>query len=230
MPSSRLSLLFAPQIQYSPMANSNESSLQGMLPQDTNNSQQPGQFDFILKDSPKPPRQYPWSSLPKPLVLIAGISLLLIIGITIFSLLFGNRVSNGGQLIDIMARAQEISRVSTLAQQQASANDTKALALTTGDSLSSEQQEIAKYLKAHKIKADPKKLNARHNKSTDDELQAASQSNNYDQTYLSYLKTNLAEYSSALNNAYNGAPEDLQVTLKEAYSSTQQILLAPQFK
>ncbi|MBI2589232.1 hypothetical protein HYW35_03485 [Candidatus Saccharibacteria bacterium] len=190
----------------------------------------PGQFDFILKDSPKPPRHFPWSGLPKPAVLIAGVSLVLIIGILLFSLLFGKRVSNSAQLIDIMARAQEISRVSTLARQQATADDTKALALTTGDSLSSEKQEIAKYLKAHKIKTDPKKLNARHNKSTDDELQAASQNNNYDKTYLNYLKTNLADYSSALNNAYASAPKDLGVTLKEAYSSTQQILSAPQFK
>ena len=227
---SRLSLLFAPQIQYSPMANSNESSLQGMPSLSTSNPQQSGQFDFILKDSPKPPRHFLWSDLPKPVVLFAGGSLVLIIGITLFSLLFGHRVSNGDQLIGIMARAQEISRVSTLAQQQATSADTKALALTTGTSLTSEQQQIDKYLKAHKIKVDPKKLNARHNKSTDTQLQAASQNNNYDQTYLSYLKTGLAEYDSALNNSYNSASKDLRVTLKDAYNSTQQILSAPQFK
>lgn len=201
-----------------------------MPPLDTNNPQQHGQFDFILKDSPKPARHFPWSDLPKPVVLIAGVSLVLIIGIALFSLLFGGRVNNGDQLIDIMSRAQEISRVSTLAQQQATSADTKALALTTGASLTSEQQQIAKYLKAHNIKTDPKKLSARNNKSTDTELQAASQNNNYDQTYLGYLKTNLTEYDSALNNAYNSAPKDLRVTLKDAYSSTQQILSAPQFK
>lgn len=201
-----------------------------MPPLSSSNPQQPGQYDFILKDSPKPPRNYPWSSLPKPVVLIAGVSLALMIGIVSFSALFGGRVSNGTQLMDLMARSQEISRVSTLAGQQASSADTKALAMTANESLSSGKQQITKYLKAHKIKIDVKKLNARLNKSTDAQLLSASQNNNYDQAYLSYLKTNLTDYNSALNTAYTGAPKELQATLKEAYSSNQQILSAPQLK
>lgn len=201
-----------------------------MPPQDTDSSHQPGQFDFILKDGPKAPKQYPWSSLPKPVVFIAGLSLLLIIGILLFSLVSGNRVNVSDQLVDVMARAQEISRVSDLAVTQASSSDTISLAKTTSSTLNSQKQQISKYLSTHNIKINAKQLAGWLDKSTDTKLETAAQNNNFDQTYLAYLKSNLTSYNSTLNSVYQKSSKTLQPILKDDFTSTQQLLAAPQFK
>src|SRR3989344_7298258 len=98
-----------------------------------------------------------------------------------------------------MANAQEISRVSTLAQQQAKDANTKDLATTTAAVLSSQEQELRSYLKTNKVKVDTKKLAAKLDKNTDKQLTAALQNNNYEQVYHDYLRTSLASYQTALN-------------------------------
>ncbi len=192
----------------------------------------PGQFDFMLKNQPKPPGRFGvlLSGVPRPakiLLLVIGILFLIVL---LYALFFGGKTTNTDQLTSVMASAQEISRVSALAQVQAKDTNTKDLAATTTTVLGSQKQELRSYLKSKKVKVDTKKLAARLNKNTDAKLATALQNNNYDQTYFSYLKTSLTSYQSMLNTANKTASLKVQAFLKADYASIQTLLSAPQLK
>ena len=192
----------------------------------------PGQFDFMMKDQPKPPGRVGslLSGIPKPakIILVAVVGLFLLV--ILYSLFFGGKTTNADQLVGVAARAQEIARVSTLVQQQSANTDTKALASTTSASLSSQQKQLVIYLKSQGIKTDTKKLASRLDKNTDAQLLAAQQNNNYDQTYFNYLKTNLAAYQNNINTVQKGVGKKAQTILSTANTSVQTLLSAPQLK
>lgn len=192
----------------------------------------PEKFDFMMKESPKPPGRLNslFSWMPKPAKIVLAVVGALFILVIFYAIFFGGKVTNTDQLTSVMARAQEISRVSTLAQQQAKAADTKDLATTTEAVLSSQEQELKNYLSNRKIKADPKKLAARLDKNTDGSLEKALQNNSYDQTYFSYLKTSLVTYQSELDATHKSSSKNLQSILSEQYQSIKTLLDAPQLK
>lgn len=191
-----------------------------------------GQFDFMLKNQSKPPRRFGslFSGLPRPAkIALAALGLFFIL-IILYTLLFGGKTSSSDPLISVMATAQEISRVSTLVQQQTRTVDTKDLAATTGAVLNSQKQELQSYFKSKKVKVDTKKLASKLDKKTDAQLTSALQNNNYDQAYFAYLITSLANYQNTLNVANKGAPLKVQAILKTDFSSIQTLLNAPQLK
>ena len=191
-----------------------------------------GQFDFMLKDQPRPPSRFGslLSGIPRPVkVVLAALGILFAL-VILYTLLFGGKATNTDPLTSVMASAQEISRVSTLAHQQAKDADTKDLATTTAAILSSQEQELRSYLKSKKVKVDTKKLAAKLDKKTDAQLATALQNNNYDQAYFNYLKTSLASYQNTLSAANKGVSLKVQAILKVDYSSVQTLLVAPQLK
>lgn len=185
-----------------------------------------------MKDQPKPPGRlggmFTW--MPKPAKIILLAVAILLVFIIVYLVLFGGKTTNSDQLISIMARAQEISRVSLLVQQQAKTADTKDLASTTETVLNSQSKELGSFLSKARVKVDPKRLVARLDKTTDTALEKALQNNSHDQTYYSYLKTNLGTYQSELQGAYASAGQQLQPILSSDFESIQTILTAPQLK
>lgn len=183
------------------------------------------QYDFILNNQPAPkkpgllPTKMP-GRLKIILIGIIGLMVLFIVG----ALLFGGGGSSSQPLLKIMSQAQEISRVSKLVQQQTKNNDTKALATTAAASLDSQKAELNGYLAGKKQKADPNTLAADLNKSTDSKMQIAAQNNSLEETYKTYLKTNLNSYSSQLQTAYSTASGEAKLVLNSAFASTQVIL------
>lgn len=192
----------------------------------------PGQFDFMMKDQPKPSRRFSGllTTLPKPAkIALAALGALFVL-VILYALFFGGKTTNVDQLTAVAARAQEIARVSTLAQSASQNADAKGLAATTSEVLTSQEQELKSYLKTSGIKIDTKKLAAKLDKNTDAALTAALQNNNYDQAYFNYLKTNLAAYQNDLAAADKGAGKKAQAILSAANASVQTLLLAPQLK
>ncbi len=186
----------------------------------------------MMKDQPKAPGRFGslLSGVPKPakIVLVAIVSLLLLV--ILYSLFLGGKTTNADQLVGMAAKAQEIARVSTLVQQQSTSTDTKGLASTTSETLSSQQKQLVIYLKSQGVKASAKKLAARLDKNTDAQLLAAQQNNNYDQTYFKYLKTNLAAYQNDINTVQKGVSKKAQAILSTTNASVQTLLSAPQLK
>ncbi len=191
-----------------------------------------GQFDFMMKDRPKPPGRFGslLSGIPKPAkIALAALGILFVL-VIVYSLLFSGKTTNTNQLTSVMASAQEISRVSALAQTGSQNADTQGLAATTSEVLTSQEQQLKSYLKTSKVSVDTKQLAARLNKNTDAQLLSAQQNNNYDQAYFSYLKTALANYQNTLSAANKAASLKVQAILKADYDSVATLLSAPQLK
>lgn len=186
------------------------------------------QYDFILNGGQAPAKK-PLGSLPKPLLIVAGAAILILI-IIIWSSLSSGKSTDNTKVVEAMARAQEISRVSQLVEGQSKDSNTQALAATVQTTLSSQQAQLNSYLKDHKKKVGDKELAIYKDSGTDGQLQSAALNNSLELTYATYLKNNLAAYNSSLSTAYSSASGSLKSLLGDAYRSNQVILGSPQLK
>jgi hypothetical protein len=189
-------------------------------------------FDFMLKQNAKPKRGLPLPALPKPakiiLAVVGGIFVLVIIS----SLLSSHKSGGTQPIVNVMARGQEILRVTQLTQQTLPLQDpsTQALAATVYASVSSDEAQLKSYLSKSHIKVSTAALAADTDKTTDSSLQSASQNNGLDSAYVGYLKTALAKYQTDLQTAYKVAGPNGKTILKSAFDSTTTLLASPQLK
>jgi hypothetical protein len=190
------------------------------------------QFDFMLKNNQPAKKGLAMPRMSKPLkiglAVVGGIILLIIIS----SVLSGRKSGGTQPIINAMARGQEILRVTQLTQQQLPLRDptTQALAATVSSSLTSDQQQLTSYLAINHNKVSKTLLAADIDKTTDTQLQSASQNNNLDATYVGYLKANLAKYQADLQSAYKAAGPKGKAILKSAFDSAATLLGSPQLK
>lgn len=184
-------------------------------------------YDFLAEQEQKTKK----SLLPNmsgPMLVLAAVAVLIILTIIASALFLGKNKSSTTGIIEVIGRAQEINRINTLEQQQIKDASTADLLATAQIALTSEQNQLSVYAKAHRIKISPKKLEIYKNSQTDAQLQTAAQSNTLDSAYAAYLKQALNEYSDSLNNAYQNTKKvELQAILKDAYVSTQTLLGNP---
>jgi hypothetical protein len=190
----------------------------------------PSNFDFMLKEQPKPPRSFGlpsnWGKPTKLLALAGGILVVIIL----FAAVFGGGNSDSKQVLDLMARSQEIIRVSKLEDQKLKDSNVINLEATTETIMTSQQSELSAYLKRVKVKYKAKDLALYLNKATDVELESAAQNNNLDNAYVLYLKKSLAAYQNSLNTTYKiTKSRSLKSALQSAYTSVGTFLKAPQF-
>lgn len=183
-------------------------------------------FDFILNASQKPKRNLlgAISQVPRAILIPVVIIVLLFGLITVSSILSGRNDSTTKQLVSLAARQQEIVRVSGVAANLLQDNITQNLEATAKISLASDQAQLLSYLKTNHIKADTKSLSVRINKSTDTQLAAARQSNNADEVYTAYLKTQLTDYRNAIQAAFLKAGPKARVILNDSFDSAGVIL------
>lgn len=187
-------------------------------------------FDFMLKDQAQAKRglALPGGKLVK-IVAIAVVAVLLLVIIT--SILRGNK--GGPQaMVLLLARENEILRVTQLAQNQYQLQDpgTTALAATVTANLTSQQQQFTTYLANNKVKPGKLQLAADTDKTMDSQLQAASQNNTLDATYTSYIKTGLLHYQQELQAAFDKAGPNGKALIQEAFDSTKTLLDNPPLK
>jgi hypothetical protein len=171
--------------------------------------QSPNQdYNFIFSDQ-KPKKGFNLrlpggNSLTKLAVLIVGGGAILGILIIVASSFFGPKI-NTKELTDVIARAQEISRVSDTVVQQSHDLNTTNLASTTSAALTSQEQQLLDYLKKNGKKVTPKDAALYKSSKTDGEVTSADQNNRLSEYYYSYLKKNLTDYEAAIKTAYNTA-------------------------
>jgi len=187
-----------------------------------NNQQQPGgrKFSFKLPGG---------GNLTKIVLLVVGGTLILGVLIVILSSAFGNKGVDSKQLIDLAAKAQEISRVSDLVVQKSKDLNTINLAATTSNSLISEQSEIVAYVNGSKKKVASKDLRIYQNKNTDAAIEAAIQTNSLSTYYNSYLKQSLQTYDGSLKSVLSTTNSaKLKPILLGAISNIETILATSQ--
>ena len=199
-----------------------------MPPEDKNTVPPAPDFDFILKDQPKAKRKFGLPKMPK-LLLVSLIGAVLVLLVIIAGSLFRG-TGNTEKIYSLIKDGAAIDRVSALVIGQAKDTDTKNLAVTASAALSSQQQQLSAYLTSKKVKIETAKITPLVSADIDDKLKAALLNNTYDQSYLTYLKDSIGAYQQSLNNTYNTAGSELKTILSQAYSSTDVILSAPQFK
>jgi hypothetical protein len=188
-------------------------------------------YNFIFNNQ-KPQRRFSLkfsgNSLGKLALLIIGGCIVLGIVIIVLSSLFGPKI-NTKQIVDIMARDEEIRRVSTIVVQKTTDLNTANLASTTSAALTSDESRLNDYLNNNKVKAPPKELVVYINKNTDGEIDSAEQNNRLSEYYNSYLKKVLTDYQTAIKTAYDGTNgTKIRSELQEISDSTKTILSAPQ--
>lgn len=189
-------------------------------------------FDFILKDNQPAKRGMGLPNLPKPakigLAVVGAIILLVIVS----SVLSSGKSGANQPVISVMARGQEILRVTQLVQQQQTAPDqaTLSLAATVASDLSSDQQQLTAYLAANHTKVGAAQLGADADKSSDALIQSAAQNNNLASAYVNYLQQNLNRYASDLQTAYKTAGPKGKAILQTAFDGTSTLLAAPPLK
>jgi predicted outer membrane protein len=187
-------------------------------------------YDFILSASDQPPPSPKNRSklLGKPVIrVLAGVGLIVIIGVVV-SVFMRSGESATQDLVKLMANQLEIARVSDTALKNAQDPNTKALAATTKNTLISEQKQLNDYLTGRKVKIPNSKAISPPNKITDQRLTIALQNNNFDNEYVSYLKTALSAYQTMLSDVYPKVSKGAQSFIKADINSVKVILSAPQ--
>jgi hypothetical protein len=184
-----------------------------MQPQNINS-----QLDSMLKtDQPLKRRRLPMPNLPKPVLIGLAFVLVVFLVIIASSVLSGRKSGSYQPIVNSLARNQEILRVTNTAE-QLSLHDpaTAATAATVTTTLSSDRALLLSYLSGSKIKVTSLQLAALANAAVDTQMQTASQNNNLDQAYLTYLQQNLTKYQQDLQAAYNAAGPKGKTILKSA--------------
>lgn len=190
------------------------------------------EYDFIYKDRPQPKKGFglPGLGLPRPVKIILGISIALIVIILFYSLLFGNKTTGSDQLVGIMGRAQEIARVSDLVQKQSKDTNTLNLATTAEISMASDQAQLTSYLKKNHQKFSSGQLLIYKDSNIDTQLQSAAQNNSVESFYISYLKKELGTYHSSLVSAFAGTGPNAKAILQSSDTSVETLLSTSQLK
>ncbi len=157
-------------------------------------------YDF-LNDAPKQKRSMLPSGNSKKqriLIFVAGLALLLIVGVIVFSLLTG---SSGGTKEDFTSLEQqqaELIRIADIGINKAKQSDTKNYAVTAKYTIISQQGPIQSMAKKAGVKVSQKQLQLGKNTKTDATLTAADQTNQFDQTFSLVYKTQLLTYRRTL--------------------------------
>lgn len=164
------------------------------------------QYDFILNpDSGQPQKK---SLLPQKLgkkqlmLLGGGVLIILMLLIIVLSMVLGGGPDNKQQLLGVVARQNELIRVSDIALKDARGTDARNLAMTTKLSLLSDQASLTAALKAQKVKIGGRELKAAEDPKTDQLLTTAAQNNRFDEAYLDFIQGELVEYQKSLAEAY----------------------------
>lgn len=183
-------------------------------------------FDFMLNNSAPPKRGLPLPSFSKPVKIILGVVLAVVLLIIISSALSGRNKGATQPVINTVARGQEILRVTLLAQQQFHLQDPtiQASAATVSAALASDHQQLISYLTKTGTKLSKLQLAADSDKTTDSQLQSASQNNNLDQAYITYVQQALAKYQVDLQIAYKVVGPKGKIIIKSAYDGTSTLL------
>jgi hypothetical protein len=207
-----------------------------MQPQNQPPSPQPAgnsdpNYNFIFNNNQGSKKKFSLpggSNLAKFAILIVGGGAVLGVLIIVLSSIFSPKV-NTKELTDVVARAQEISRVSDIISLKSRDINTANLASTTSAALTSEKTELLTYMAQRKHKVNPKDEAVYLNKTTDSEIEVALQNNRLSDYYNSYLKKNLSAYENSIKTAYNTAGgSNLKVALNNYSISTTTILKTQQ--
>lgn len=156
-------------------------------------------------------------------LIVGGVVILLVVAALVIDSLAPKGSLPG--MIAIAQRQQEIVRVATTANQQATSADVRNFAQNVSLSVSSSQQQISGYATAHGAKLDTKTLALDKSAQTDSQLAAAATANNYDSAAAQDLVSQLQTYEKLLQTTYKQTDSKTARHLLQAAFSSSDLLL-----
>lgn len=166
--------------------------------------QQQNQYDFIM-DNPKKSGgpSFLRNSKSKIIVSVLFVSVVLIVVIVGFNIISSLGKTNNDDLVDLMARQLEISRISEIGISGSDSQTIKTKIATLNSIMKSDYREIRSYLTQIGYEIEPLKVRAHRDGSVDKALEESKVADQYDTTLLKYIEQETTAYKSALNSAIN---------------------------
>jgi hypothetical protein len=189
---------------------------------------QPNPYDFLQPQGPQKKSLLPRSTSQKQrlLIVVAGAVILLILVAVVFGVISSLGGGPKDTYLSLEQQQAELIRVSDLGSKSAKEPEAKALAITVKYSILSQQAQVQKLAKSAHAPTDAKSIALGKNSKTDAALTTAEQSNQFDKTFLSIMKTSLTTYRKTLAEARIGTKgTKSQATLK-SYEDQINVLIA----
>lgn len=182
-------------------------------------------YDFITANQQQPTGKFGLggSKAARLLMLvIGGAILVVIIGVVIAS--FSPKSAAEQLYVTLAQDQQEIARVAALGV-TASGEETKAFALNTQLTMTSDKKILLDYLSSSGVGVDPKELELKKDSTTDATLTTAKATNTFDSALTDALIADLKAYSSDITAAYKQTSgKTAQQMLSEQQSHAQLLL------
>lgn len=198
-----------------------------MQPTEQPNQQNP--YGFIMNPE-KPPKRplFGGSMKSRILVVVAGVVLLMILGMVASALLSAGNKAVVNSLKDVIAKQQELIRVSDMGTKNASTSKAISFARTVNLTIKTDQAVIIDYLGRNKGSITDFEKNSAKNSNTDTILEASKANNRYDEVLTEELTKLLTSYRASLNTAYDTAKgENTKATLSKSYETAGTLLGEP---
>lgn len=192
------------------------------------NHNQPNPYDFITNAPTKPKKSLLPGGNSKTgrliLVGVAGVVLLLLFVIVV-SLLSSGSAATRADYSTLMQQQTELVRIIDTGLSKARLPDTKNLAITTKLTLSSQQSALLAAAKNAGASTDPKSLAAGKDTKTDQTLESAEQTNQFDEVFTAQLVEHLQAYQKQLKKLYDATEDNpTKAKLSGSYSAVEDLL------
>jgi len=199
-----------------------------MNPQQQYQGQPGSPYEFILNPSgPQKPKRFGLGKNHFVLTIVAivgGVIIFMIVVSVLINAFTPKKVSKE-DLIGVAQTQTELSRISNLAENSATGQSTKNLAITVDYSMQSQRQQTTQLLSKSGIKIGKKQYAFKQDATTDQKFAAAKATSTYDLVYSQIVQTELENYAKDLKSLYNRAVSKTeQDMVGNFYQQTQQII------
>jgi hypothetical protein len=185
----------------------------------------PYEFMITPKDKPKASLfKGAKSSASRLLLIVLGAGLVVVILAIVISALLPKN-SSVQSLTAIAQEQQEIMRVASQGERQATSETTKGIAYTVDLSIGTSQTKLLNYLSTRNTKLSTKQLDLKKDANTDTMLEAAQASSSYDSALKKQLAEQLKTYLTDVQQTYKSASNaQLKQILDSSYSAGKVLL------
>lgn len=159
------------------------------------------EYNFIYQGGSKNNSFFSAPKNNKQNIIMIGFSLLGVVVIAIIATIIIGifKVDNSKKLTDLATYQNELQRIMEIGAEDSKSNAIKALAQTAASTYASHKQSTISLATKKGIKITDKQLSLGKSATTEDRLESAKNSNNFDEVFQKVYEEKLTEYQSKLN-------------------------------
>lgn len=185
-----------------------------------------GPYDFIMKEDQKKPR-FSFSGSKKQILFLSLAAVILIMIVFIAgALITSSGKSTTQTLVNLAEEQTELARVADIGVAKSRGSASKNLATTTKLAMQSSLQDTIALLKKQGHKLKTKELSLKRNAATDTTLNNAALNNNFDDTFLQIMQSQLKTYQTDVKQAFDASKSKNEKALLAASYNGMTVILA----